>query len=150
MSQYTVTHSCGHAHTHQLYGKEAERQRKVAWFATVDCPDCYRAAKQATAAQAAADSAARLADLPLAALTGSDKQVAWATKIRVAKIDAVRAQLTKRLEATAPEGRAAAEATIDKILGGLAGQPAAAWWIDRREMSERDLTVLGGKLGGLA
>ncbi|MDR2819452.1 MAG: hypothetical protein LBB60_02840 [Desulfovibrio sp.] len=44
MSKYTVRYACGHGeHTEQLYGKEAERQRKIAWMESeVVCPECFK------------------------------------------------------------------------------------------------------------
>lgn len=42
MAKYTVTHSCGHTETHELFGAMRERDRKVAWYETVPCSKCYR------------------------------------------------------------------------------------------------------------
>lgn len=71
MAKYTVTYKCGHTAEVQLYGKEAERQRKIAWYATINCPDC-EASEQRAKAEAAG----------LPELMGSEKQIAWATKLR--------------------------------------------------------------------
>lgn len=40
MGKEIVTHSCGHTVTHDLYGKHADRDRKVAWLETVPCQEC--------------------------------------------------------------------------------------------------------------
>ena len=47
MAQYTYPYRCGHGHgTVRLYGKESERQHKLAWYAkTFVCPDCYKKQK---------------------------------------------------------------------------------------------------------
>lgn len=44
-----VKHTCGHEHTHDVYGKSSDREKKVAWLETTVCPDCYRAAQEAQA-----------------------------------------------------------------------------------------------------
>lgn len=43
MAQYTITHACGHTTTQQIYGKNShgERDNKVRWWQSVDCPACY-------------------------------------------------------------------------------------------------------------
>lgn len=47
MAQYTYPYLCGHGHgTVRLYGKESDRQRKLAWYAdTFVCPECYKKQK---------------------------------------------------------------------------------------------------------
>lgn len=47
MAQYTYAYLCGHGRgTVRLYGKESERQRKLAWYAdTFVCPDCFKKLK---------------------------------------------------------------------------------------------------------
>ena len=42
MAQYKVEHLCGHTHTYQLYGKTSDRERKMEWLATLECPECRR------------------------------------------------------------------------------------------------------------
>lgn len=71
MAKYTITYKCGHTAEVQLYGKESERQRKIEWYKTINCPQCEAEAQKA---EAEANG--------LPELSGSDKQVAWATKIR--------------------------------------------------------------------
>lgn len=75
MAKYEVTHACGHTHTYQLFGKTADRERKMAWLAEQDCPECRKAAEAEAAAKATEGM-----DLP--ELTGTPKQVAWANTIR--------------------------------------------------------------------
>lgn len=45
MSKYTVRHSCGHDREYQLFGKAAERERKLDWLATLPCPRCRNEAE---------------------------------------------------------------------------------------------------------
>ena len=60
MAQYTYPYLCGHGHgTVRLYGKESERQRKLAWYAdTFVCPECFK--KQKAEEDAAAPKTASL------------------------------------------------------------------------------------------
>ena len=60
MAQYTYPYRCGHGSgTVRLYGKESERQRKLAWYAnTFVCLECYK--KQKAEEDAAAPKTASL------------------------------------------------------------------------------------------
>ena len=50
--KYDITFSCGHTHTVDIYGSAAERERKIKWYeAEAVCPDCYKAQKDAEAAE---------------------------------------------------------------------------------------------------
>lgn len=76
MAKYTVTYKCGHTRTVELFGRESERDRKIAWYKEFcSCPECY-AAEQAAKREAEAQKYA------LPELVGTEKQVAWAEKIR--------------------------------------------------------------------
>lgn len=58
MAQYSYTYACGHGTgTVTLFGKNADRERKLSWYEqNMICPDCYKAKKSAEdeAAKAAA------------------------------------------------------------------------------------------------
>jgi len=47
MAKYTVSHSCGHQQTHELFGKVSERERKLEWMKDTDCTDCWKAKQRA-------------------------------------------------------------------------------------------------------
>lgn len=85
MAKYTVTHSCGHDEIHNLTGPHKNREW---WLENVGpvrlCSDCYHEEKQNQYADQSARSAeaAQVAGLP--ALTGSEKQIAWAETLRSA------------------------------------------------------------------
>lgn len=82
MAKYKATHSCGHEHIHNLTGPEKDRQRKIEWMTGEDCPECFKAKKEAT--QAAQNEAAAEANAAagLPSLQGTSKQIAWAETIR--------------------------------------------------------------------
>ena len=111
---WEVTHSCGHTESHTIvtaFGYQAET--RALQLKRRKCTNCYRAGKEAKAgAQAEADDAT-LSGLDLPALTGSEKQVAWAEKIR-----------RERLAAAFRKDPEAAKRHIERV--------EAKWWIDNR------------------
>lgn len=128
MAQYTVTHTCGHNHVHQIYGSNSKGQRdnKIAWLATTLCPKCYREQQDAknAAANAKAADANKSAGLP--ELTGTPKQVAWAESIRAKQIKTLDSLLK-------PEFKDAAEyAVCQGIIDAVKAQASAAYWIDNQ------------------
>jgi len=43
MAKYTITCKCGHEMTKKLFGKTADRERKIVWMEqNMLCPDCYK------------------------------------------------------------------------------------------------------------
>lgn len=85
--KYYVTFSCGHEGEVNLYGKAAERDRRIAWYEEEGiCPDCYRKMKEEERRKADEGLAAYAdkieAEWNLPELEGTEKQVAWARKIR--------------------------------------------------------------------
>ena len=75
--KYQVTYACGHEGRVALFGKNSEREYKLEQFARYICPECAAAQR---AKKEEAIVAAKASGLP--ELEGSEKQVAWATRIR--------------------------------------------------------------------
>jgi len=75
--KYHVTYACGHEGRVALFGKNSEREYKLKHFARI-CPEC--AAAQRAKEDEEAVAAAKASGLP--ELEGSEKQIAWATRIR--------------------------------------------------------------------
>lgn len=136
MAWNTLTYACGHTEDKQLYGKHAERDRIVAAAGREDCPVC-----RAAAAQAASEAAG------LPALTGSDKQVAWATDIRKSILDAfpvLDAKLDTLLANTAADKLDAAKAQADGLRAAMVkirSEVRASWWIDQRGTDAKALVA---------
>ena len=85
--KYYVTFSCGHEGEVNLYGKAAERDRRIAWYEEEGiCPDCYRKMKEEERRKADEGLAAYADKIEtewnLPELEGTEKQIAWARKIR--------------------------------------------------------------------
>lgn len=114
MAKYTVTYKCGHTAEVQLYGKYADREKKIAWYATINCPDC-EASEQKEKAEASG----------LPQLTGSEKQIAWATKIRNNALDIINAANERNTEAKR-------QVLADFRDKWLAIETSASYWIDHR------------------
>ena len=76
MAKYTITHICGHSETVELFGKLADRDRKIAWLESKPCWDCDRAAE--TKRWHDVGRALGLKDIT----EGTEKQIAWAYSIR--------------------------------------------------------------------
>lgn len=119
MAKYTITYRCGHTAEVQLYGKYEDREKKIAYYKTIDCPECR--------AKAAAKDAQ---DKGYAELTGSAKQVSWANDIRtkmMASAEALAAKVTRNRE------------MFDKAIETMKNETSASWWIDRRDDTINDL-----------
>lgn len=119
MAKYTVTHACGHEETVQLYGPTKERDRKLAWLAEQDCPECRRAAK--------------VAEAKAKGLTqGTDKQIAYAAdilaKVRTDLNEAIRAAMKGMTKETAAKAAALGSAEATKRLAAALKEAEAAAW----------------------
>lgn len=125
MAKYQVTYACGHTDTIQLYGKVSDREKRLAYLATIDCPDCYHN-KQLQAAKA------QTADLP--DLQGSDKQINWATQIR-AEVFAALDKYSKLIEAdqnAREQGKIVARKMFADFRGAMTAHTDCRFWIDNR------------------
>jgi hypothetical protein len=80
MSRHTVTHTCGHDYEHKINGNARAREDRVNWLATQPCPACRREARKESAIEALCPDG-----LPEIG-GGSEKQIAWAKKIREKQI----------------------------------------------------------------
>ncbi len=128
MSIYKITHSCGHTVEHQIYGTNVhgEREKKAAWLESRLCYDCYKQAEAEKAAKASED-----ANLP--ELTGSKKQIAWATDIRAKAafaINEMRAKIAANTNTS--EINLKQIAAVESVLDELCSRSSAKWWIDNR------------------
>jgi len=130
MAKYTITMSCGHDETHQIYGPGKDRQRKADYLASRVCSECYRT-KQAAEREAANTSAAATAKAEKRPdLEGSERQVAWAESIRQMvwdQLDRAEMMVIER----APAGDPAA-AKITDAIEDIRNRAAASWWIENR------------------
>ena len=119
MAKYTITYRCGHTAEVQLYGTYKDREKKIAYYKTIDCPECR--------AKAVAEDAQSKG---YAELTGSAKQVSWANDIRskmMHEADELAANVTRNKE------------MFDKAVETMKNETSASWWIDRRNNTIKDI-----------
>ena len=116
---HIITHACGHGQIHHLAGYARQQEQKVKWLETTRCRECFIADKQAVQAEASARDVAAVAHLTLPALTGSDRQIAWATSVRAARL----------LTILSREGD---DLTLCASVSHLSD---AKWWIDSRNLT---------------
>lgn len=133
MSKYDITRSCGHVETINIGGKVSERDNQAEYESGKLCYECYKAkqAEHRAAESKAAAEASQSAGMP--ALTGSEKQVAWAQTIRAAAAQSLNA-LRTMLQAAPEANRKAADIALGIIDGTLA-RTSAHDWIESRAVS---------------
>lgn len=119
MAKYTITYACGHTAEIQLYGKYDERERKIAYYKTIDCPECQ-----------ANNIANKAASKGYAELLGSDKQVRWANAIRDAKINEVN-EFASKVNRN--------QDILERVIDDLQAETSAAWWIEHRDSTVENL-----------
>jgi hypothetical protein len=118
-----ITHACGHEQIHYLSGFASQQERKARWLETTKCRTCFVATKQAAQAEAAVRDSAAIAHLDLPSLSGSDRQVAWATSLRASRLCALVAR-----PVTEEKGNQICALVTD-----------AKWWIDHRALTDTEL-----------
>lgn len=119
-----IKHSCGHEQMHAIHGTfAADIDRQVVRLARQKCKSCFLAGKKAADDARAAADAPIIAELVLAGLQGSPKQIAWADGIRA-----------KRVAALHRQGH-------QGVLM-LAAVAEAKWWIDHRDAPDDALLAL--------
>jgi hypothetical protein len=126
-----ITHACGHEQIHYLSGFASQQERKARWLKATKCRNCFVATKQGEQAEAAVRNSAAIAHLDLPLLTGSDRQVAWATTLRASRFCALMAN-----SGTDGNGRHVCAVVID-----------AKWWIDHRALSDAELVAEAERYG---
>ena len=124
-----ITHACGHEQAHYLTGFASQQDRKAQWLKTTTCRPCFAAEKKMAQVDAASRDGAAIAHLDLPPLTGSERQVAWATSVRASRLAALVAEL-------AADGAVA--------WGVCVPITDAKWWIDHRDLANSDLLAKAG------
>lgn len=125
MAKYTIEHKCGHEREVNIVGPEKERPRKREWLASQVCPDCKR--EQTRLAVEAWTEARGLVEL-----AGSEKQIAWALKIRKELLE----EMDKYVY---PMDESEEMSYIIRAHKWASKQSQAKWWIDRRDKTGKSL-----------
>ena len=105
MAKYQITYKCGHKKVIELFGKEDERKRKIAWIEqNCVCSDCKKVELEKNTSY-----------VKLAELEGSEKQIAWAEKIRLEKINASKESFEKASKDLATAKENFTKFTVEQI-----------------------------------
>ena len=87
MGKYNVNFKCGHAEIIQLAGKIEDRYKKIDWLEREGlCSECYKKYKQKLIENESVSKG-------LPALEGTEKQINWAIKIRLDKIEQIQLEM---------------------------------------------------------
>lgn len=143
MSQYTIDFSCNHTEVRNIVGKEKDRQGKADWMARGVCSDCYKAEKAAERQQEQSAQMATAAQFTLTDLEGSEKQIAWAEKIRakmIAEIENLKTKLADRAELIDNLDKIEVAAfnlnlvVLAEAISAIGSKTKSTWFIDNRDM----------------
>ncbi len=142
-----VTRSCGHQEWVRSSALLRERDSVIARESRKLCAECYAAQRQQEAAERAAQAqqAAQAQSLPQ--LTGSDKQVAWASDIRQQMLAAI-ADLRKQAQAAVENPERDPHRTAPVVLAvidEMLRTAEARWWIDNRNADWVQLVFANAK-----
>lgn len=130
--EHRIAHACGHEQAHYILGYPAQQDRKARWLRTTKCRACFVDDKRSQEAKAAARDGAAIAHLGLPELVGSDRQVSWATTIRMKRLAAI-------MTTSSTDGGAGHQACV--------AVADAKWWIDHRDLTDADLLAKGRLYG---
>ncbi|MFB7435254.1 hypothetical protein ACFCZ5_28375 [Streptomyces microflavus] len=128
-----IGHVCGHRVTADIVGTDVrgERGRTAAWLAEQPCPECRRDARERKRAEETEAAAAKARGCGWPPLAGTEKQVAWAERIRAEAITAMEGRITARV------GEERGRAAVASWTAVALRQTEAAWWIDNRDVAVR-------------
>ena len=125
--KYDVTYACGHEGEVELFGPSRVRQQKIRSIEKYElCPECAAKKRAEDAAKAAAENAAN--DLP--ALTGSEKQIAWAEQIRAQAVKAITEYADR--QRTAPNAPENAIRALEIATQEIFANTSASFYINNR------------------
>ena len=143
MASYNITFGgCGHQGTITLVGNSKTRESRIKHLErNGTCSTCYAAAKKAERAQAESDKAdkAKILAPTLSNLVGSEKQVAWAIKIRAEMITGFAETIKPTSDKYPAEVNAFLAQLKSDVMAGIAEQSSAKWFIDNRDANPTEL-----------
>lgn len=130
MPKYNVIHNCGHAHECVVFGNKAERERKLDWLSSMDCPECRRKAEDDADARLSGAIAQENHASGAKPLVGSEKQIAWAEMLRYCGLLAMKAAVQRARANSKPEHVNFFFPFFEKTYAWLLENTDAKWWID--------------------
>ena len=128
MAYYEVTYSCGHCGKVNITGPIKDRDLKCEWMSSYLCLECFKKKKKEGMEQEKM-AAGKSAELKLPALTGTEKQVAWANTLRIKVIDKYKSRFAEEM----PDSGAELTGAMCYILKD---RTDANFWIDNRDRND--------------
>lgn len=136
---WSIDHQCGHSVERDLSDRKPDKRAGFAkWLASTECFECYKKSNRAEFEKKRAEELKReLADAEvyetrsgLEPLSGSEKQVAWARRIRVQVLASLYEQV---------EGGQKDESWFEAaVLAPARLIVTARWWIDNKDFEIED------------
>ena len=133
MAGYTIVRSCGHKEEVNIAGKQDQRDSKVAFESSKSCYPCWKAQQNAERAKEVVGLAADAVAAGLPALTGSEKQISWAEKIRAERMPEIERVLERCKSVVAGQKHFEFMQKAIPFLESCKQEVSAKWWIDHRE-----------------
>jgi flagellar biosynthesis GTPase FlhF len=128
-----VTHTCGHSEIHSVFGKSRERENKTRWLEGTMCTDCYKESVEQARAAAAELATKEAKEKGLPELRGSDKQIAWAERLRAEAFAEFEKQCQSLRSMDGPSrAKTIQEAIIARVDEELRDYSSAKWWIENQ------------------
>lgn len=135
MAWYYGTYRCGHEGRVNVIGPGKNRQWKIDRHFENLCPECWETRQAEKRAKASAEAAEKAKEMELPELSGTEKQVVWATTLRQSLIDRVE----KNIENV--QNKFADDPRLDEVVGKannllqyiITNKTAARWYIDGRD-----------------
>lgn len=150
MPKKNVRCFCGHNADVVVEGSKEEREGRIWWYQNkAVCPECYRKNKRDEENKILKSIENKLKPLNLPRLEGSEKQIGWASKIRLGIIDAFVSkqggaeQMVKGLN-NPPDEKAA---HVSKLIRSVLDYDEAGWWIDHRTVTFLDMIKIFASKG---
>jgi hypothetical protein len=144
MARYTVERACGHEETVVLFGKMKDREWRLEKVEPSKlCSECWQKEVERKREEETKKAAEEAKESGLPELTGSEKQVAWAERIRIQLLSGLE-ELAARM-AERPENMKKVGITleqVDEAMKAIQQKTSASWWIDHRDAGAYNLAEI--------
>ncbi len=142
MAKYTVTRSCGHEETVVLFGPGKQRDWRLESVEPYKlCSECYQAELKRKREETNREAAEAAKESGLPALTGTEKQVAWAETLRMQMLALIDEAIYTHIKADQR-----GDIRLLDAVESIKAKTDARWWIEnRQELSARDMIALIAK-----
>jgi len=131
MAKYSITFTCGHEETHQLFGRHREKERRIEWMENnMVCSECYKKQIQEARKTATATAIEAAAERGLPDLTGTEKQIAWAETLRSRILESIEKmmgdpELAEYVKFTREQ--------VETVYQMISAEDSSRFWIDHRD-----------------